>query len=71
MRCSEGYTELFNSAVLYLADRLEEWEWCDFLTLYFTSETKEQCAKIIDSYAGKEQHKPAKLTRGLYYRGVL
>ncbi len=71
VRCSEGYTELFNSAVLYLADRLEEWEWCDFLTLYFTSETKEQCAKIIHSYAGKKQHKPAKLTRGLYYRGVL
>ncbi|MDL2233664.1 U32 family peptidase [Ruminococcaceae bacterium OttesenSCG-928-L11] len=61
--------ELSNMTPLYLADKLEDFRDFDFLTLYFTDETPEQCAEILRQYqtgAATEQPK----TRGLYYRRV-
>lgn len=68
VRCRMGYSEIFNSRPIYLAERVNEFA-VDFLTLYFTSETAEECAAIIENYKiGKKV--PFEYTRGLYYRGV-
>ena len=68
VRCRMGYSEIFNSRPIYLAERVNEFA-VDFLTLYFTAETAEECATVIDCY--KNGAKPqTEYTRGLYYRGV-
>ncbi|MDD2955769.1 MAG: DUF3656 domain-containing protein [Oscillospiraceae bacterium] len=58
--------ELYNHLPLYLADRLRELNGFSFLTLYFTMETREKCAGILEEYqtGGKREN----ITRGLYYR---
>ncbi|MEI6578975.1 MAG: DUF3656 domain-containing protein, partial [Eubacteriales bacterium] len=67
--CSNDCAEVLNSRPLYMADRLAEMENMDFLTLYFTIETKEECAAIIEAYS-KGSPPQGEFTRGLYYRGV-
>ncbi len=67
--CKNACAEVFNSRPLYMADRLDEMKNIDFITLYFTTETKQECGEIIKAY----QHGKApqgEFTRGLYYRGV-
>lgn len=66
--CRAGYTELFNSRPIYLAERMDEFN-TDLAILLFTTEEKEDCEKIINSY--KLGIRPdGDYTRGLYYRGV-
>lgn len=62
------YAEVYNHVPLYLADRLPELAWLSFLTLYFTTETQQECARITHEYqyGGKREN----LTRGLYYRNI-
>ena len=67
--CTNGFSEILNSRPIYLADRLNEAENIDFLTLYFTRETKEDVSGIIEKYAHGEKA-DGEYTRGLYYRGV-
>ncbi|MBR1864200.1 MAG: U32 family peptidase [Ruminococcus sp.] len=74
VKCSkkEGYVEILNSEVLYLADRLDEFVGTDFFDIYLTDEGPQEARKIIESYAGLSAGaKPSQLTRGLYFRGVL
>ena len=68
--CYGDYVEILNSQCLYMADRLEEIKNVSFITLYFTNETAEKTASIINEYktAPKKQEN---ITRGLYYRGIL
>ena len=67
--CSHGCSELLNSRPVYLADRLGEIRNADFILLYFTNETREECERIINAY--KKANPPeGEFTRGLYYRGV-
>lgn len=67
--CTNGCSEVLNSRPIYLADRMKEIENLDFITLYFTKETKCQVQDVINAY--KNQEKPTiEYTRGLYYRGV-
>lgn len=67
--CSNGCSEVLNSRPIYLAERLGEIENMDFITLYFTKETKSQVQEIIKAYQNGD--KPSmEYTRGLYYRGV-
>ncbi|MDF2568038.1 MAG: family peptidase [Oscillospiraceae bacterium] len=68
--CAEGYSEVLNSEVLYMADRLEELSMFDFMTLYFTVESKAECQRVIENYVNGYR-KPQHFTRGLLYRGVL
>lgn len=66
--CRAGFTELLNSRPIYLAERLSEFS-ADYRILLFTTETREECQRVIDSY--KNGLKPdGDYTRGLYYRGV-
>lgn len=67
--CTNSCSEVLNSRPIYLADRLGEIENVDFITLYFTKESKTETGEIIKKYARGE--KPGgEFTRGLYYRGV-
>ncbi|MBS6700694.1 MAG: U32 family peptidase [Clostridiales bacterium] len=67
--CTDGCSELLNSRPIYLADRLAEVRGIDFLLLYFTRETPEQCAGILTQYQNGAAPDGA-YTRGLYFRGV-
>ena len=61
------YTHLLNPRPLLLCDRLPEWDFCDFLTLRFTTETPAECDAILEMY--QTGATPAgSFTRGLYYR---
>ena len=69
VRCSNGYSELLNSKVIWLADRKAELSGLDFQVLYFTDETPNRVDEVIDAY--KNGAKPdCDFTRGLYFRGV-
>lgn len=69
VRCQNGYTELLNSKVIWLADRKNELSGLDFQLLYFTDETPDRIDEVITAY--KNGTSPdCDFTRGLYYRGV-
>ena len=70
VRCRMGYSELLNSVPIWLADRMDELSHCDFITLYFTRETKQEAEKVIYSYKNNLPCN-SEFTRGLYYRGVM
>lgn len=67
---NKEYVEILNSQPLYLADRLGDIRNVSFQTLYFTNESPEEAAEIVNEYktrSGKREN----ITRGLCYRGVL
>ncbi len=69
VRCINGYSELLNSKVIWLADRKREYDFLDFQLLYFTDETPERVEEVLAAYkAGAAPD--CDFTRGLYYRGV-
>lgn len=69
VRCRNGYSELLNSKVIWLADRTDELSGLDFQILYFTDETPERVDVVLSAY--KNRLSPdCDFTRGLYYRGV-
>ena len=70
IRCRLGYSEMLNSVPIWLADRKDEYSHLDFVTLYFTRESKSEVADVIKGY--KNGGPPLKKhTRGLYYRGTI
>jgi len=67
VRCQNGYAELLNSRVIWLADK--DRKGFDFEILYFTDETPERIDRVLNLY--KDNAKPdSEYTRGLYFRGV-
>lgn len=70
VRCSYGYTEIFNSDAVYLADKQDQLEGFDFITLYFTSESAKDIKKITEEYTYGSPAAPSGITRGLYFRGI-
>lgn len=69
VRCNNGYSELLNSKVIWLADKPSDLIGLDFQVLYFTDETPERVDRVIDAY--QDNSSPdCEFTRGLYYRGV-
>ena len=61
--CRNGYTELFNSRPLYVADRAAEFTSADFFISSFTTETADEAATVIAAAAA---HRPP---MGEYTRG--
>ena len=59
---------LYNSVPLYTADK--DFSGIDFMTLYFTAESPENCEKIYNMFKNKA---PADFdkTNGLYFRELL
>ncbi|MBE6732853.1 MAG: U32 family peptidase [Ruminococcaceae bacterium] len=70
IKCRAGFSELYNSLPIWLADRLSECKGLDYLLLYFTDESQNDISNIIDMYKNGGAFKN-KYTRGLYYRSVL
>ena len=62
------YSVLHNSVPLYICDKINLN--CDFLTMYFSDESKEECKEIL-SLCKNKQPAPFKKTAGLYLREVL
>ena len=63
--------EIQNSKTLFLADK-PEMRRCGLTygRLLFTTETPEQCARVLRRYRSGGDWAPEDLTRGLFYRGV-
>ncbi|MBE6899706.1 MAG: U32 family peptidase [Ruminococcaceae bacterium] len=59
---------LLNSVPLYIADK--DFSGIDFMTLWFTAETPENCRKIYDMFVNKTPADFEK-TNGLYFRELL
>lgn len=69
--CNMGFSEILNSAPIYMADRMSEIENMDFITFYFTKEKQELCEAVLQAYRkGTPLKEGAAYTRGLYYRGA-
>lgn len=67
--CRFGYTTLYNSRPLYLADQINDFDCFDFKILYFTTEDTLKSEKIINMYKNRSPY-DAEYTRGLYKKGV-
>ena len=70
IRCRMGFSELFNSVPIWLADRKNELLGLDFNVLYFTDETKERAAEVLSAYENGLSP-DVKYTRGLFWRGTI
>lgn len=69
VRCKNGCSFVLNSRPLWLADKLNDIRNVDYGLLWFTDESKEECARVISDYRGGAPQ--GEFTRGLYYKGVL
>ena len=70
LQCGQRqYTHLLNPRSLFLSDRLPEWDFCDFLTLRFTTESPAECDAVLKMYQTGAAPVGA-FTRGLYYRSL-
>ena len=60
-----------NKKKLFLADK-PEWRQLGLTRarLRFTTESPEECARVLRAYQGRSDYRPDQLTRGLFYRGV-
>ncbi|MCM1329717.1 MAG: U32 family peptidase [Ruminococcus sp.] len=63
------YSEVLNSDVLMMTDRLDEIS-ADFAVLNFTDESPEETARVIECCKARRKCLESGFTRGLYYRGV-
>ncbi len=73
VRCSkgEGYVEILNSDVLYMADKLNDLKGASFVQLCFDEEDPQQTADVVRAYKNGEKPQLENMTRGLYYRGII
>lgn len=73
VRCPKGRdcAEILNSDILYLADKLTDFDNADYMELHFYEENAHRINEIIKAYSGERGAKPENATNGLYYRGVL
>ena len=64
-------SEIENSKILFLADK-PEFRRCGlrYAHLRFTTETSEECVRVMQRYLGQNAYMPENFTRGLFYRGV-
>lgn len=69
VQCSGGCSEVLNSVVLSMSDRLGEVRNQDFGVLRFTTETPAQAQEVLERYFSGGAL-PGDYTRGLYYRGI-
>lgn len=72
VKASGCRSEILNSKFLFLADKAKDYSkiglWA--LRLMFTTESPDECLKILRAYRGQERYLPGEFTRGLYYRNV-
>lgn len=63
--------EIENGKTLWLADR-DDWKrlGLSFARLRFTTESADDCVRVLRAYRGEGGDAPEEYTRGLFYRGV-
>ena len=69
VECTPFASTLLNSVPVVESDKREQFEFADFSLLWFTTETKDECEKILESYRRGDAPQ-GEFTRGLLYRGV-
>ena len=67
-RDENGYREILNPIPLWLGDRKREIG-CETALLYFTRESAERAAELLESFAAGEAF-DGEFTRGLAYKSV-
>lgn len=67
--CRNGFSEILNGIPLYMGDKSNETNICDYHLLRFTVETADEITKILRLYANRSPF-PGRYTRGLYYREI-
>ena len=65
-------SEIENGKILYLADKLSDWQSLGlrYALLRFTTESPEECVCMLRAYQGEAVEPPTDITRGLFYRGA-
>ena len=65
-------SEIENGKILYLADKARDWQTLGlrFAQLRFTTESAQECVRILRAYQGETVEAPENITRGLFYRGA-
>lgn len=71
VRCSDGYSEVFNSIPLCIVDKSADFPSVDCFFLRFTVENPVEIEEIFGLYSSGSPLGNNSFTRGLYYRGVL
>lgn len=66
--CSENTSEILNSNVLYLADKMNFFDKATFAVLKYTVESSVD--EIVSAYINSEPCENNNFTRGLYFRGI-
>ena len=67
--CEDNVTRIYNDRPTYLCDRTDLLELLDFCVLNFTTESKEEAAKVIDLYRRNSQYN-GDFTRGMIQNQV-
>ena len=65
-------SEIENGKILYLADKARDWQSLGlrYACLRFTTESPEDCVRMLRAYQGEAVDVPENITRGLFYRGA-
>ena len=65
-------SEIENGKILYLADKARDWQSLGlrYACLRFTTESPEDCVRMLRAYQGEAIDAPENITRGLFYRGA-
>lgn len=65
-------SEIENGKILYLADKACDWQSLGlrYACLRFTTESPEDCVRMLRAYQGEAVDAPENITRGLFYRGA-
>ncbi len=65
-------SEIENGKILYLADKSQDWQSLGlrYACLRFTTESPEDCVRMLRAYQGEAVDAPENITRGLFYRGA-
>ena len=64
-------SEIQNAKTLYLADKNDyQRVGLTYARLRFTTESPNECVRVLKTYMGQDDYAPDDLTRGLFYRGV-
>ncbi len=66
----QGYVEILNSEILSLADKRNDFA-VDFIRLDFYEESAQRVKEVVDAYHNGCNLNIDRITRGLYYRGVI
>ena len=64
--------EILNGKTLFLADKAADYQRLGLTSvrLLFTTESPEECVRVLERYLGRGRYRPGEFTRGLYYRDV-